>query len=41
MYTGEAPQGTYWKEGVNKTVGEQGVTYTRTTDWEFPIKSVW
>ncbi|KAF2020362.1 hypothetical protein BU24DRAFT_416069 [Aaosphaeria arxii CBS 175.79] len=38
---GFAPQGTYWKEGEggNVTKVEGGKLYTRTAEWQFPIKS--
>ncbi|KAF2003851.1 hypothetical protein P154DRAFT_617447 [Amniculicola lignicola CBS 123094] len=41
-FTGEAPQGTYWNYGAggNATRTEAGTTFTRTTDWAFPVKSL-
>lgn len=35
-----APQGTYWKEGKNVTVKENGKLYTRVSEWGFPVTSM-
>lgn len=38
---GEAPQGTYWAVGANKTIDDKGSTYSRPEEWQFAIKSAW